>query len=697
MTLRWPLPFALVLTLAAASAGSSPSATSPATVAGPAADASAAATPALSSGLLLENFDRSVRPQDDLYRFVNGTWLKKTEIPADKNNYGAFTKLADGAERDLRVIVEQAAGAKAPAGSDQQLIGDFYASFMDEAAAEKLGMAPLKPELARIDAIGDRGQLLDYLGHAQLIGVRNPVNAYIQPDAKRPDMYTVWADQSGLGLPDRDYYLSKDARFTEIRQKYQEHIARVFKLMGRDDAAAKAAAQRIMDFEQRLALASWAPVDLRNVDKTYNPFDLAAAAKQTPGIDWTRLFAAMGIKGHDHLIVGQPSFFAELGKALGDVPLETWQDYLRLRLVDDFSPYLSKAFVDENFDFYGRTLTGTPELKPRWKRGLAETEAAMGDLLGKEYVARHFPPEAKRRMDALVANLLKAFAVSIDELEWMGPETKRQAHDKIANFTVKIGYPDKWKTYPGLVTQRDDLVGNVQRAREVNVRRELAKLGQPIDRTEWFMTPQTVNAYYNPLMNEIVFPAAILQPPFFDMNADDAVNYGGIGAVIGHEISHGFDDEGRKFDGKGALRDWWTAEDNKRFEERAGRLVQQYNAYTPLPGMNLNGQLTLGENIGDLSGLAVAHKAYQLSLDGKPAPVLDGYTGEQRFYIGWGQIWARKYRDDELRKRLLTDPHSPSEYRANGIVRNMAPFQKAFDVKPGDALYLPPDQVVKIW
>ena len=691
MQMRWSLPLAFSLTLAACA--NQPKAPEP--VAAPPAVAAAPAVPALSSGLILDNFDKTVRPQDDLYRFVNGAWLAKTEIPADKSNYGSFTKLADGAEANLRVIADEAAAANAPAGSDQQLIGDFYASFMDEAAAEKHGMTPLEPELARIAAIKDRKQLLDYLGRTQLIGVASPISAYIQADAKRPDMYTVWADQSGLGLPERDYYLSTDARFTEIRAKYQQHIENVFKLAGRKDAAA--AAKRVMAFETRLAKASWAPVDLRDVDKVYNPFDVAGATRATPGIDWARWLDSMTIRGHDHLIVGQPSYFKELGKALKDVPLGTWQDYLVLRTVDSFSPYLSQAFVDQNFDFYGRTLSGTPQLKPRWKRGLDETQNAMGDLLGKQYVQRHFPPEAKQRMDALVANLIKAFDVSIDELAWMGPETKQQAHDKINNFTVKIGYPDKWKDYAGLVAQRDDLVGNVQRAREVNVKRELAKLGQPIDKTEWYMTPQTVNAYYNPLANEIVFPAAILQPPFFDMKADDAVNYGGIGAVIGHEISHGFDDQGRKFDGKGVLRDWWTADDDTRFMSRADLLVKQYDAYSPLPGMNVNGQLTLGENIGDLSGLAVAHKAYQLSLAGKPAPVIDGYTGEQRFYLGWGQIWARKYRDDELRKRLKTDPHSPSEYRSNGIVRNMPAFQQAFDVKPGDQLYLTPEQIVRIW
>jgi predicted metalloendopeptidase len=688
--MRWTFSIACLLTLSACAGAP------PAPVAAPTADA-APATPLAAtrpSGVLLGNFDPTVRPQDDLYRFVNGTWLAKTEIPADKSNYGAFTALQDGVEVNLKAIAEDAARAEAAAGTDQQLVGDFYASFMDEAQIEGQGLKPLEPELARVAAIGDRKALLDYLGRAQLLGILNPIALAILPDAKRPDVYTVWVDQSGLGMPDRDYYLSDEARFKEIRGKYEEHIARVLALAGRKDA--KAVAARVMAFETRLAKASWAPVDLRDVDKVYNPFDVAGAEKATPGIDWSGWLAAVGI-ANDQLIVGQPSYFVELGKALDGAPLATWKDYLNLRVIDAFSPYLSNAFVQEHFDFYGRTLTGTPELKPRWKRGLAETEAAMGDLLGKVYVARHFPPEAKHRMDELVANLLKAYAVSIDELDWMGPDTRREAHDKLANFTVKIGYPEKWKEYPGLGIRRDDLAGNVLRAREVNAKREFAKLGKPIDRTEWYMTPQTVNAYYNPLGNEIVFPAAILQPPFFDMNADDAVNYGGIGAVIGHEISHGFDDQGRKFDGKGVLRDWWTADDNTRFQARANQLVAQYSAFSPLEGMNVNGQLTLGENIGDLSGLAIAYKAYRLAQGGQPAPVIDGYAGDQRFFIGWAQVWARKYREDELRKRLLTDPHSPAEYRCNGIVRNMPAFAAAFGVKAGDGLYLPPEQVVRIW
>jgi putative endopeptidase len=692
MMIRWSLPITCLLTLAACASAPEAAvlAPVPATVVAPAPVA--AARP---SGLLLGNFDRSVRPQDDLYRFVNGTWLKQTEIPADKSNYGAFTVLADGAERNLRNIAEEDAAAGAAAGSDQQLIGDYYTSYMDEGQAEKLGLQPLRAELARVGAIKDRGQLLDYLARAQVLGVRNFIDASVFADAKNPEVNTVWLTQSGFGLPERDYYFSTDARFKEIRAAYEAHIARVFTLAGRKDAAR--AAQQVMAFETRLARASWPAVRMRELEKLYNPFDVAAATKATPGIDWSRWLAGMGVAERGQLVVGQPDYFKEVGRALGDAPLSTWKDYLQLRVIDTYSPYLSSAFVQENFEFYGHTLSGTPQLKPRWKRALDELEGSVGDLLGEEYVRRHFPPEAKRRMDELVANLLKAFDAGIADLEWMGPDTRKAAEDKIRHFTVKVGYTTKWKEYPGLQVQAGDLVGNVTRAREVNTKRELAKIGKPVDRTQWDMTPQTVNAYYNPLANEIVFPAAILQPPFFDMNADDAVNYGAIGAVIGHEISHGFDDQGRKFDGKGVLRDWWTEEDNKRFEARAGELVKQYSAFSPLPGKNLNGQLTLGENIGDLSGIAVAYKAYQIALGGQPAPEIDGYTGDQRFYIGWAQVWARKYRDDELLKRLMTDPHSPSEYRCNGIVRNMPAFQKAFGVQPGDGLHLPADQVVRIW
>jgi predicted metalloendopeptidase len=687
MKFRWSLPLALALTTLAAQAAS----VTPA----PSAAAAQPAVAAPTSGLFLNNFDRSVRPQDDMYRFVNGAWLKNTEIPADRSNYGAFTLLSDEAEQNLRIIVEEGAAANAPTGSDQQLIGDFYSSYMDEARVEQLGIKPLQPELDRIAAIQDRKQLLDYLARAQLLLIDNPIGTLILADARNPDLNTLWTGQAGFGLPERDYYFSDEKRFVEIRAAYEKYIDKVLGLAGRKDSAALA--REIMAFETRLAKASWTAVQLRDVEKLYNPVTVAEAEQATPGIKWSTWLTQMGLPGSGQMVLSQQDYFQEVGKAIDDVPLATWRDYLTLRAIDSYSPYLSQAFVDANFDFYQRTLSGTPQLKPRWKRALAEVENSTGDLLGKEYVKRHFPPEAKQRMDGLVANLLKAFDASIDELEWMGPDTKKAAHDKIRNFTVKIGYPTKWKDYTGLVTRKDDLLGNVLRAREVRVKRELAKVGQPVDKTEWYMTPQTVNAYYNPLANEIVFPAAILQPPFFDMKADDAVNYGGIGAVIGHEISHGFDDQGRKFDGRGVLRDWWTDKDNELFMARAGALVKQYDAYSPIPGTNVSGELTLGENIGDLSGLAVAYKAYQLALDGRPAPVLDGFTGDQRFFIGWSQVWARNYREDELRKRLKTDPHSPSEYRANGILRNMPAFGKAFDVKEGDKLYLPPEQLVRIW
>jgi predicted metalloendopeptidase len=687
--IRWSFPVACLLSLSAyAGVPQSPEPASSPAVVTPVAEVRP-------SGVILANFDAAVRPQDDLYRYVNGGWLARTEIPADRSNYGSFIKLQDDVQANLKVIVEEAAAANAPRGSEQQAVGAFYASFMDEARAEQLGLAPLAPEFARIAAIKDRDGLLDYLARATVVGIANPVAIGILPDPKRPDVNTVWVVQSGLAMPDRDYYLKDEANFAEIRAKYVAYVTDVLAMMGRKDAAA--AAQRVMDFETRLAKASWTQVAMRDEQKAYNPFDVAGASKATPGIDWARYFAEVGIEGQDHLILRQPSYVQDVGKALREVPLATWQDYLQVRAIDAYAPYLNDALVQRHFEFYGRTVSGTPQMLPRWRRGLDETENAIGDLLGKAYVAKHFPPLAKQRMDALVANLLKAFGSSIDELDWMSPETRREAHAKLAGFTVKIGYPEKWKDYTGLVVQRDDLVGNVLRARDVNMKREIAKLGKPVDRTEWFMTPQTVNAYYNPLGNEIVFPAAILQPPFFDMNADDAVNYGGIGAVIGHEISHGFDDQGRKYDGKGVLRDWWQAVDNERFQHRTSRLVEQYNAFSPLEGMHLNGELTLGENIGDLSGLAVAYKAYHIALGDRQAPVLDGFTGEQRFFIGWAQVWPRKYRDDELRKRLLTDPHSPSEYRCNGIVRNMPQYEKAFGVKAGDALYLPPDQQVRIW
>ncbi len=685
--MRWSLPLAFLLTCAAQAA------TPP-------------VPPARVSGITLANFDRSVRPQDDLYRFVNGTWLEKTPIPADRSNYGTFSILQDNVERNLRAIAEGAAATPGARGSDTRRVGGLFASYMDVAAVERAGPAALHTELAAIDAIADLNGLVDYFGRTQLryvsappgienFGAAAPLVATVNADARQPGVNVLYVDQFGLGMPDPDYYLKKEGRFAEVRGQYESYLRELLSLAGRDGAAASASA--VLELETRLAGAQWPKVDLRDPDKVYNPYDPAAAAALTPGFDWSRWLAAAGLPPQPKLVIGQPSYFKAFATALGEVPLATWKDYLRVRVLDDCAPLMGGKFELAAFGFREQALAGVEEMRPRWKRGLQQVEFVQGDALGRLYVAKHFPPQAKEHMKVLVGNLLAAFGSSIDELEWMGPATRQAAHAKLAKFTVKIGYPDQWPGLEDVTMASDDLVGNVMRSRAAKRRHEFGTVGQPVDRSKWEMTPQTVNAYYNPLANEIVFPAAILQPPFFDLRADDAVNYGGIGAVIGHEISHGFDDQGRKFDGDGTLRDWWTGDDNDKFRARAGRLVGQYSAFSPMPGMNLKGDLTLGENIGDLSGLAVAYRAYRRSLGAGTAAEMDGFSGDQRFFIGWAQIWARKYRDDELRKRLLTDPHSPSEYRVNGIVRNMPPFDRAFQVEPGDKLYLPPAEQVRIW
>ncbi|WP_028081259.1 M13 family metallopeptidase [Solimonas soli] len=659
------------------------------------APSAAAAPKTLSSGIERANFDDSVRAQDDFYRHVDGTWLKKTEIPADKSNYGAFTKLADDAQQHLREIIETAAAdAGKKAGSDEQKVGDFYASFMDEARADQLGLAPLKDELARIDALKDRKELPALLAHLETIGVAT-FPGQVEPDAKNSKQYVVYLNQGGTQLPDRDYYLEKGDKFEAIRQAYVAHIAKMLTLAQLPDPEQNANA--IMALETRLAQAQWTQVESRDADKTYNKFEFAELGKLTPGFDWTAYVDGMGIGKSPGLIIGQPSFFTAWDKIIAATPLPTLKVYLQWNLLTNYAPYLSKPFVDENFAFFGATLNGIKEIKPRWKRGVETAEGALGEVLGRLYVAKYFPPEAKARMEKLVQNLLAAYRQSIGSLDWMTDETRQKALAKLAAFDPKIGYPKKWKDYSALVVKADDLVGNVMRSNVVEHNRETAKLGGPIDRDEWGMTPQTVNAYYNPLKNEIVFPAAILQPPFFDLNADDAVNYGGIGAVIGHEIGHGFDDQGSKFDGEGNLKSWWTDTDRKNFEARTKALIAQYDAYEPLPGQHVQGAFTIGENIGDLGGLSIAYKAYQIALDGQPAPVIDGFTGDQRFFIGWAQVWRRKYTDENLLNRLKSDPHSPSEFRCNGVVVNVPQFYAAFDVREGDKMYLPPEKRVKIW
>ncbi len=661
-----------------------------------AAPEAAAPVTALLSGVDQENFDAAVKHSENFFYSVNGTWLNKTEIPADKSNYGSFTKLSDDAQTALRTIIESAAAkANKTPGTDEQKLGDFYTSFMDEVGIEALGKTPIAADLASIAAIADADQLASAFANFQRMGAAIPLGWYVNNDEKNSTQYAVYLGQSGLGLPDRDYYLKDDEKFKTIRAAYVSYIKDMLTLAGVADA--EKAAERILALETKLAGAQWSRVENRDADKTYNKFSKADLTTALGGFPWETFAKAAKLDGVNDIIVQQPSYVEAFGKIYSETDLQSWKDYLSLRLVSEFSGKLSKAFVDRQFDLYGKVLSGTLEQQPRWKKAVNASDEVLGEIAGKLYVSEHFKPEAKARMEVLVKNLIQAYHDSIDTLEWMTPETKKAAHEKLAKFTPKIGYPDKWKDYSNLSIKADDLVGNFKAATAFAYSEMLNKLGKPIDRSEWFMTPQTVNAYYNPTNNEIVFPAAILQPPFFNMAADDAVNYGGIGAVIGHELGHGFDDQGAKYDGDGNLRNWWTDADKAEFEKRGKQLVEQYNQYEPVAGVHVNGELTLGENIGDLGGLTVALRAYKLSLAGKPAVVIDGFTAEQRFFISWSQVWRRKYREEELRNRLMTDPHSPSEYRAIGIVSNIPEFYSAFDVKEGDKMYIAPEKRVKIW
>ncbi|HZR34746.1 MAG TPA: M13-type metalloendopeptidase [Nevskia sp.] len=665
----------------------------------PAPAAAAPATPALVSGIDMQNVDDSVRPQDDFYKHVNGKWLANTQIPADKGRYGSFDQLADAALENLRGIVEGLQKSADPKDPDQQKIADLYADFMDEPALEQAGLKPLEPEFARIDALKDRKQLASLIAHFNQIGVSAPYSPSVHQDAKDSTKYVVDLGQDGLGMPDRDYYLLNDDKMKTARTQYADHLLKMLNLAG-DKAAAKDA-RDILALETELAKIQWTKVQNRDPVKTYNKVELDQLPALAPGYDWKSWLADSGVEGKvDYLVVSQPSYITGLGQLLARTPLPVWQAYFRWRLLSDYAPYLSKAFVDEHFAFYGTALRGIPENRPRWKRGLTLVENSIGEGLGKLYVAKFFPPESKARMDELVKNLLAAYKADIDTLDWMGPETKKKAQEKLAKFTPKIGYPVKWRDYSALQVTKGDLVGNVTRAQIFETNRNLAKLGKPIDRDEWLMTPQTINAYYNPEMNEIVFPAAILQPPFFNPKADDAVNYGGIGAVIGHEISHGFDDQGSQYDGNGNLLGvpgWFTQEDLDKFKAKTHALVEQYSAYEPIPGYHVNGELTLGENIADNSGIAIAYKAYKLSLGGKQAPVIDGLSGDQRFYAGFAQIWRAKARDNDVIVRIKTDPHSPPPIRGTVPEMNQQPFYDAYGLKEGDKMYLAPEKRVTIW
>ncbi|MCG7606769.1 M13 family metallopeptidase [Mycobacterium sp. CnD-18-1] len=656
---------------------------------------------AIKSGIDLNHVDPQARPQDDLFGHVNGRWLTDYEIPADRATDGAFRLLHDRAEEQIRDLITQAAASEAATGTDEQRIGDLYASFMDEQTIATRGLAPLLAELALIDGAADSDALASVLGGLERTGVSGGAGVYVDTDSKDSTRYLLHMSQSGLGLPDESYY--RDEQHAEILAAYPGHIARMFALVYGDGAGDPAdIAARIVALESKLAAAHWDVVKRRDADLTYNLRTFADLSGDAPGFDWTGWLGALGTTPEkvSELVLRQPDYVTAFAALWASEDLEDWKAWTRWRVIHSRAGLLTDELVAENFDFYGRTLSGTEQNRDRWKRGVSLVEGLMGDALGKLYVAKYFPPEAKARMDELVANLREAYRVSIGDLDWMTPETRAKALVKLDKFTPKIGYPARWRDYSALVVERDDLYGNYRRGHVVNSDRELAKLGGPVDRDEWFMTPQTVNAYYNPGMNEIVFPAAILQPPFFDAEADDAANYGGIGAVIGHEIGHGFDDQGAKYDGDGNLVDWWTDADRAEFGVRTKALIDQYEKFTPrgLDGPHhVNGAFTVGENIGDLGGLSIALLAYQLSLNGEEAPVIDGLTGVQRVYFGWAQVWRTKSREAEAIRRLAVDPHSPPEFRCNGVIRNIDSFYEAFEVAETDELYLEPGQRVRIW
>ncbi|KKC27670.1 M13 family metallopeptidase [Sphingomonas sp. SRS2] len=640
-----------------------------------------------SFGFDTAGMDKSIRPGADFYGYANGQWAKSTPIPGDRSNFGMFTVLDDLSMQRSHEILEKAAAAS---GSR---IGDFYASFMDEKAADAAGIAPLTPTLDAIRALDSKPAVAAKMGELLRIGLVTPFRIYVDQDDKDPDSYIVQMRQRGLGMPDRDYYLKTDAEIAKARAAYQDYLTKLLTMAGESNAAARAA--KILAFETELATVQWTRVDSRDSTKTYNKWQRSDFAKNAPGFAWDAYFAAAGIDRPDAILVAQPTAFTGMAKAIGAAPIEVLRDYLLVATINAQAPYLSKPFVDAEFAFNQTILSGTPENQQRWKRGVTLVKDLIGEDLGQEYVKLYFTPETKAAADELVRNVIAAMGKRIDGLTWMAP-AKVKARAKLAAFTPKIGYPTKWRDYSTLAIKRGDLLGNVMRAQGFEWQRGLDKLGKPIDRTEWQMTPMEINAYANFGLNEIVFPAAILQPPFFDPHADPAVNYGGIGAVIGHEISHHFDDQGAKYDMHGKLSDWWTAEDVARFGALTNQVVKQYDRYEPLPGMHIQGALTQGENIADLAGLTVAYEAYQMSLKGKAAPVIDGYSGDQRFYLGWAQVWRRNYREANLRQRLLTDPHSPSIQRS-WVVRNLDPFYPAYDVKPGEAMYLAPADRIRIW
>ncbi len=650
----------------------------------------------LGSGIDFDGFNKDVRIQDDFFSYVNGTWVENTEIPADRARWGSFDKLREESQNDIRALVEHVSATENPGvGSPTQKIRDFYNSYMNMEAATELGVEAIRSELEEIAAISSLDDLYRSFSTLGIYGVTTPIGGGIIADMKSPEEYAVYLIQAGLTLPDRDYYLLDDEQFVTGRQLYLEYVTHIFAAAGFDNGAARA--EQLLAVETAIANIQWTKERNRDWTQRYNPKSMDELNEMSAAINWQVLLDAAGLGNRDKYVVSQPDFFTALGDIFTETSLDTWKDYLTFQTLSSFAPVLGDDLFMLNFNFFSKGLSGVEEPRPLWKRAISSVNGNMGELLGQLYVEKHFNESSKARMDVLIQNLLKAYEVSINELEWMSDETKTQALDKLSKFSPMVGYPEKWIDYSSLEVVAGDLMANVKSGAEFAYNYELDKLDKPVDRTEWGMTPQTVNAYYHPVLNVIVFPASILQPPFFNPKADDAVNYGGIGAVIGHEIGHGFDDSGSRFDGDGVLRNWWTDEDRAAFDERKNALAAQYDGYQVIDGLTINGQFTSGENIGDLGGLSIAYKAYRMSLNSEQAPVIDGLTGDQRFFLGFAQIWRSKARDEETKRRLTSDSHSPAKFRANGAAVNVPEFYTAFDVKEGDGMYLPPEERVKIW
>ncbi len=645
-------------------------------------------------GVDLKAMDPSVKPGDDFYRYVNGHWLKTEKIPADRASWGTFARLAEKSQKEVQDLIETAAKTHAPVGSIDQKIGDYYATFLDTDSIERQGLTPAKPGLDAIAKVKTHAEVAALIAKPGM-PLDGPISWGITLDEKNPDRYIVGVGQSGLSLPDREYYLKKDPEFVQIRTQFRAHVAKMLSLAGHKDAEREAG--EIVSLETEIAKRSWELEKRRDRDATYNLRTVAALEAQIPDYPWAAAFEASDLGGIHEVVVAEESAMAPLATLFKATPVSTWRSYLTYQFLTHEASVLPKAFDHENFDFYGRVLNGQPQQRERWKRAVQATNAALGEAVGQLYVAKYFPPEAKASAEKLVDNLRKAYAQHLSGVPWMTADTKKVALEKLAAFRPKIGYPNKWRDYSTLEVKPGDAFGNLERSQVFEWRREVARLNKPTDRDEWGMTPQTVNAYYNPIFNEVVFPAAILQPPFFDPKADPAVNYGAIGGVIGHEMGHGFDDQGAKSDAKGILRTWWKAEDVKEFKKRTESLATQYDGYEPIKGLHINGHQTLGENLGDLGGMTVAHDAYLLSLNGATPPVLDGFTGDQRFFLGWTQAFRSLDREEALRNQILTDVHSPTEFRVNGVVRNVDAWYSAFQVQPTDKLYLPPSQRVHIW